>query len=161
MRKNGLLVFVFIMFSALLLASCDSRGSLSSEETEKLYCEVKELFTTGEIFNYQAKPPQEVNTVDKPVNESDIEFIKSLAELVFDESNQLGKYGAWFDSKHDVRICNINCSLPMQYDGNDCIVEQFSATMNKTGACIINVVYRFDGILDGNSQRLLIRFEPS
>ena len=156
-----MLLFVFIMLATLFLASCDPRGDLSSAETEELYAEIKELFTTGEIFNYQAKNEYEVSVYDKPVKESVIEFIKSLSEQIFDESNQLGRYGLWWDSKRDCRICDIICSLPMQYDGNACIVEMFSVSKYKDGAVAVIIYYRIAEAVETARQRVLVTFEPN
>lgn len=161
MRKNGLLFFVFIMISALSLSACDPRGDLSIAETEKLYGEIKELFTTGQIFNYQVKPSREANTVDKPVKESDIEFVKSLSEQIFDESKQLGRYGMWWDSKRACRICDIICSLPMQYDGISCTVEEFSAGKYRDGSVTVIIYYRLEGTENSDNRRIWIAFEPN
>lgn len=160
MRKNGLLVFVFIMIVALFFAACDPRGHLSSDETEELYDEIKALFTTGEIFNYQAKNEREISVYNKPVKESDIEFIKSLAEQVFDESNQLYKYGLWWNSKRRCKICNIGCYLPMQYDGNDCIVIEFSFRKYKEGNIVVDIDYKLDASDDNSTKYLYVEFVP-
>lgn len=161
MKKRAMLLFVFIMLAALFLTSCDPRGDLSSAETEELYAEIKELFTTGEIFNYQAEPEPEVTTMNKPVKESDIAFIKSLSEQIFDESNQLNRYGMWWSSKRNCRICHILCSLPMQYDGKSCIVEEFSAIKYKDGAVTVSIYYRFNEADENARQRVWVRFEPN
>lgn len=161
MKKRAMLLFVFIMLATLFLASCDPRGDLSSAETEELYAEIKELFTTGEIFNYQVKPDSEVTTMNKPVKESDIVFIKSLSEQIFDESNQLSRYGMWWNRKRDYRICNILCSLPMQYDGKSCIVEEFSALKYKDGAVTAIIYYRINKADENARQRVWVRFEPN
>ena len=154
-----MLLFVFIMLATLFLASCDPRGDLSSAATEELYAEIKELFTTGEIFNYQAKPDS--TTRNKPVKESDIVFIKSLSEQIFDESNQLSRYGMWWNSKRNCRICNILCSLPMQHDGKSCIVEEFSALKYKDGAVTVIIYYRINEADENARQRVWVRFEPN
>lgn len=159
MKKRAMLLFVFIMIATLFLASCDRRGDLSSAETEELYAEIKELFTTGEIFNYQTEP--EINTNFKPIEAVDIEFIKSLVEPIFDESNQLGKYGLWWSSKRYCRACVIKCSLPMQYDGSSCVVERFDAALYKDGTVAVIIDYHLDGSKDDDTQRVGARFKPN
>ena len=161
MKKCAVLILAFIMLSALFLTSCDPKGSLSAVETETLYAEIKELFTSGEIFNYRAKPRQEANAIDKPVKESDIEFIRSLSEQIFDEENQLLRYGLWWNSKRKCKILVITCTLTMQYDGNNCIVEEFCAANYNDEAVTVTIYCRPDGA-DGSDSRevVYVRFEP-
>lgn len=161
--KKGLFVFMLVIVTAILFGACDAKGRLNSNETDQLYNEIKAVFKSGKIWEYQIMPPAKVDAsgerVDE-VNEADIDFIRSLSEPVFDESNQSDRYGLWTESKKAYRTCIIICSVPSFYDGKSCIVEKYSVTTTGNDSYTVTVYYRITDAPDSDIQRVCIRFRP-
>lgn len=163
MKKYRLSVFMLIIISLLIFGACDAKGRLNDKETAGLYDEVKAAFETGEIWEYRILPSGQVNAACESVGdvtEADIAFIKALSGAVFDEANQLDKYGLWTESKRACRTCVINCSIPAEYDGKSCIAEEFSVTKTDNDQYTVTVGYRFPETSDSGRQKVVIRFEP-
>ncbi len=161
--KKGLFVFALIIITAIVFGACDAKGRLNSNETDQLYNEIKAVFETGQIWKYQILPPAKVNASGEKVgevNEADVDFIRSLSEPVFDESNQSDRYGLWTESKTACRTCVIICSIPSFYDGKSCVVEEYSVTTTRNGSYTVTINFRFTEASDSDNQHVLLRFEP-